>query len=104
MIKVDIKQTVANLMTLHPQFQILDSKDDLVILATVVGNDFSRIIYTVEQKRVGMAIQKVNEQSMFITQYVPLAALDLAAIVVRDVEEVEQAQEAIVSEPTKKSQ
>jgi hypothetical protein len=102
--RLDIRKTVENLIALHPQFQVLDAKEELVLLATNVNNDFSRVIFTVEPDRVGYAVQKVNEQNMFVTQYLPLAVADLQAIVVVDSEEVQQAQQVVASEPTKKSQ
>lgn len=104
MINLDIKKTAENLINLHPQFQVLDAKEELVILATNVSNDFSRIVYTIEPQRLGYAVQKVNEQNMLVTQHLPLAVVDLAAAVVLDAEEVQKAQEIVVSKPTKKSQ
>jgi hypothetical protein len=104
MINLDIRKTVENLMALHPQFQVLDAKEELVVLATNVNNEFSRVIYTVEPQRLGYAVQRVNEENRFVTQHLPLPVADLTAAVVVDVEEVQQAQETVVSEPTKKSQ
>ena len=104
MVKIDITQTAQKLLALHPQFQVLDAKEELVVLGTNVNNDFSRVIYTVEAQRIGYAVQRVNEQNMFVTQYLPFLPEDLAAVVTVDVEEVQQAQETVASKPTKKSQ
>ena len=84
---INQKETGAAVLKAKKDFHEITNENGVLVLGTTATDDMKRTICVIKEDDFGYALQSVNKQGKFITQFIPTPVELLSAVVISEVKD-----------------